>query len=160
MSVSMRLRGDMLSGLSNLTNALSEETLRSVGVAGAKVIQNEAITRVPVRKGIIRRNIIIKRAEEKSSANRQTYLVTVRKGRYGGDDAFYWRFVEEGHKYVPRRKKGKSVNAHRLAAELEYGTSKKGARPFMRPAYEATKEQAVEAMRQRLRERLALIRGK
>ena len=85
----------------------------------------------------------------------------MRAGAYGGSDAFYWRFVEGGHKFVPRNKKvskktGKKTGweAHRRAAELEYGTASAPAYPFMRPAYESKKQVAVDAMTRTLTEQL------
>lgn len=127
-----KLTGNLLSALEKLSAAAGESTLRSAGVAGAKVFQEEAKIRVPVSTGVIKNNIIIKRAEEKSNgAQKQTYLVTVRTGKKNAEgDAFYWRFVE-------------------------FGTSKVAAQPFMRPAFEAMKRRALEAMRQRMREKIA-----
>jgi HK97 gp10 family phage protein len=52
-------------------------------------------------------------------------------GRYIRGDAFYWPFVE-------------------------FGTAKVRARPFLRPAFEARKERAVEASIKVFRERVQL----
>lgn len=150
---------DITAALQKLTAATGEATLRATGYAGAKVFLDEAKRRVPVDTGTIRDNIIVKRAEEKSDgAKLQTYLVTVRSGKYGRNgDAFYWRFVENGHSYVRRNpKSGKGANwkAHREASRVEYGSSSAPAQPFMRPAYESKKEDAMQAMRERLAERI------
>lgn len=147
-----------------IRESVDEPTLRKVGFAGAEVFRDEAKRNAMahIQTGTIYRNIIVKRLEEQSDGgNRQTYLVTVRKGDYGGGDAFYWRFVEHGHKFVPRNpnrtKKGKKANweAHRRAAELEYGTASAPAYPFMRPAYESKKGAATSAMTRALSEILA-----
>lgn len=161
--LSVKLSGDAFEGLDRLAEAVNEPAMRATGFAGAKVFQEEAIRRVPVKDGIIKRNIIIKRAEEKSSgAERQTYLVTVRTGKMNNEgDAFYWTWVENGHRYVGKKSKNKSWKAHRAAMAREYGTSKKGARPFMRPAYFAVDQKALDAMRAMLREKVAgFIGGK
>lgn len=154
--VQAKLTGDMLSGLDKLVAAAGESALRATGVAGARVFQEEAIRRVPVDTGTIKRNIIIKRAEEKSSgAEKQTYLVTVRTGKHGNEgDAYYWRFVEGGHKIVPRKPENVTWKVHREAMALEYGSSRVPAKPFIRPAFESMKRAAVEAMKARLREKL------
>jgi len=140
-----------------------ESTLRSVGVAGAGVFREEAKHNAAshAKTWTIHRNIIMKHLPEDSDgAQRQVYLVTVRKGGYGGSDAFYWRFVEEGHKFVPKNTKiGKRGNkigwaAHRRAAELEYGTASAPAYPFMRPAYDSRKGDAMNAMTLQLKEQL------
>jgi HK97 gp10 family phage protein len=158
----------------------SESALRQAVVAGARIIRDEAVIRAPKESGLLKRSIIIKHIDEKSVADKlQTYYVTVRSGTRDeqgkkdlAHDAYYWRWVELGHKYVPRKaaggittftqrlSNGKTVTrtreyaengmtARRRAAaalELEVGSSKKGARPFMRPAYEAKKTEAAQAM--------------
>jgi HK97 gp10 family phage protein len=149
-NIETKLSGDMLAGLERLAEAAGESTLRAAGFAGADLIRNEAKMRAPVKSGVLKASIIVKRAEEKSKgAERQTYLVLVRKGKkkyaktrfnvrkdrvgkeYQTDgDAYYYKFIE-------------------------FGTSKMAARPFMRPAFEAMKGQALDAMRDKMREKIA-----
>ena len=150
--------------LAKLEEGVGEDVLRATGFAGAEVFREEARRNAMshAKTYTIYNNIIVKRVEEDSNGKtRQVYLITVRKGRYGGDDAFYWRFVEDGHKFVPKNKTisektGRTVGwkAHRAAAELEYGTASAPAYPFMRPAYESKKQEAVDAMTQKLIELL------
>jgi HK97 gp10 family phage protein len=137
-----------------VTSQLDEPALRAIGFAGAAVFRDEAKRNAlsHVKTGVLYNDIIVKRLEEESNSGlRQVYLVTVRKGRYGGDDAFYWRFVEYGHKFVPRRTSGKGWTAHRAAAALEYGTSTVPAYPFMRPAFDSKKSASIDAMTAKLR---------
>jgi HK97 gp10 family phage protein len=156
-NIETKLSGDMFEGLARLEAAAGESTLRAAGVAGAALIRDEAKMRAPVKSGVLKANIIIKRAEEKSNgAESQTYLVTVRSGKFGNEgDAFYWRFVENGHSNVRRKPKGSTWKSHRAAMKAEFGDSKTAARPFMRPAYEATKDKAIDAMRDKMREKIA-----
>lgn len=150
--------------VNEVRDSIDEQTLRAVGFVGADLFREQAKTNAlsHARTYTIHRNIIVKRVEEQSDgANRQVYLVTVRKGDYGGGDAYYWSWVERGHKYVPRNTKvskrtGKKINwaAHRRAAELEYGTATVPAYPFMRPAYESRKADAVDAMTAKLKQLL------
>ena len=151
--------------VAQITAAVDEDCLRAVGFSGAEPFREEAKrnARARAKTFTIHNNIIAKRLEEESDgARRQVYLVTVRSGRYGGTDAFYWRFVERGHKFVPRntktsKKTGKKVGwaAHRRAAELEYGTASAPAYPFMRPAYESKKQEAVDVMTRTLAAQIA-----
>ncbi len=100
-------------------------------------------------------NIIAKRLEEESSDRKQVYLVTVRSGKFGTEgDAFYWRFVEDGHKFVRRTKPKQTLKAARKASELEYGTATVPGYPFMRPAYESKKKEAIAAMQAKLAEKI------
>jgi len=140
-----------------------ESVLRTMGVAGADIFREEAKHNAAshAKTWTIHKNIIMKHLPEDSDgALRQAYLVTVRKGGYGGSDAFYWRFVEEGHKFVPKNtkigKKGNKIGwaAHRRAAELEYGTASAPAYPFMRPAYDSKKSEAMNAMSLTLKQQL------
>lgn len=142
-----------------LGEAAGESALRAAGVAGANVFREEAkrnlIANESVDTGTILRNIIMKRREEDSNGNlRQSYVVTVRKGKFNAEgDAFYWRFVEDGHKFVRRntkisKKTGKKIGwkAHRAASEREYGTASAPAKPFMRPSFDSKREEAVATM--------------
>jgi len=156
-----------------VASAVDEGGLRSIGFSGAEPFREEAKSnaRKRAKTYTIHNNIIIKRIEEDSDgAQRQVYLVTVRKGPYGGGDAFYWRFVEDGHAKVRQnktvsKKTGKVIGwkRHRekeakywekKAKELEFGTAKVPAYAFMRPAYESKKQVAVDAMTRTLTEQL------
>jgi len=160
--------------VSRIGEAAGESTLRSTGFAGAEVFREEAKRNAAknAKTFTIHRNIIVKRLEELSDAGqRQVYLVTVRKGNYGGSDAFYWRFVEDGHAKVRKnktvsKKTGKVVDwkRHRAneekywqkkAAEMEFGSARVPAKPFIRPAYESKKQEAADAMVSTLNEQLA-----
>jgi len=151
--------------VSRVEDSVSEGVLRTVGFAGAEIFRDQAKQNSLSHKktGVLFNSIIAKRiVEDSDGGKRQVYLVTVRSGRYGGDDAFYWRFVENGHKFVPRNKKvskktGRKIGwkAHRRAAELEYGTASAPAYPFMRPAYESKKAEAIDVMTRTLAEQIA-----
>ncbi len=152
-----------------LRGSLGERALRQIGFAGAEVFREEAKRNAAanVKTGTLYRSIIAKRLEEESDGDiKQAYLVTVRSGSFNGDDAFYWRFVERGHKFVPRNRKvsaktGKTIGwkAHRAKADkaaearrLEFGTAGVPAYPFMRPAYESKKAESVEIMQNKIDE--------
>ena len=137
---------------------LARNGLRAAVSAAAQVIRKEAQDRVPVDTGLLRSEIYRKQIREQSSDTKQTYYVgvrkykkkyantkhNIRKGRitqsgkslktYETQDAFYWRF-------------------------LEFGTPKMAARPFMRPAFESKKNEAVERMKEKLAERIKKIAG-
>ncbi|WP_229722336.1 HK97 gp10 family phage protein [Xylophilus rhododendri] len=140
--------------LDGLGEAMGESALRQAAVAGARVFQDDARLRAPVRSGVLARNIIIKHIPEQSEADRlQVYFVTVRHGSFGQDgDAFYWRWVEFGHQKSRPKAAGTSWAGHRAAMQLEFGSSRVAARPYMRPAFESRRDAALQAMRDRLRE--------
>jgi hypothetical protein len=148
-----------------VVESIDEVTLRTVGFAGADLFRDQAKQNALANKktGILFDNIIVKRLEEESDGGKvQVYLVTVRNGSEAGDGAYYWRWVENGHKFVPRNKNvskrtGRTIGwaAHRRAAELEYGNARVRAYPYMRPAYESRKHDAVDLMTRTLAEQLA-----
>jgi HK97 gp10 family phage protein len=96
--------------------------------AGAQVIRKDAQSRTPVDTGMLQKSLFVKRLTAKDFPNAQ-YIVGVRKGKKK-EGAFYWRFVE-------------------------FGTKSMGARPFLRPAFEAKKNDAAETIKSRLREGIA-----
>lgn len=113
--------------------------LNSALLGGATLIVNEAKARVPVDTGELRRNI--RARSVKPTRHTATVQVGVRKllkkqlrklrqKRPDASDPFYWRFVE-------------------------FGTSRVRARPFLRPAFERKKLDAIEAFKARLADRIA-----
>ncbi len=150
-----------IEGLAELGKALRElpervarNGLRVSVYAGAKVVRDEARARAPKAAqslgpnqpppGTLKRSVIMKHIPELSSLTRQTFFVTVRhgkkyrkQGKKGNlsQDAWYWRFVE-------------------------FGTRKMLARPFLRPALEAKRREAGQAMKDRLSERIEMEASK
>jgi len=150
-----------IEGLAELGKALRElpervarNGLRVSVYAGAKVVRDEARARAPKAAqslgpnqpppGTLKRSVIMKHIPELSSLTRQTFFVTVRygkkyrkQGKKGNlsQDAWYWRFVE-------------------------FGTRKMRARPFLRPALEAKRSEAGQAMKDRLSERIEMEASK
>lgn len=146
-----------IEGLAELDRALRElpqrianRGLRTSVYAGAKVIRDEARERAPEAAqalgprqqppGTLKRSVIMKHIRELSGGGRQTFYVLVRhgkkyrnQGKRGklSQDAWYWHFVE-------------------------FGTRKMSARPFMRPALEARRREAVDAIKERLAQRIEI----
>ena len=124
----------------DLPVAVQGKVLQSSLAKAAQPITRQAKQLVPVKTGRLRRAIFSGRSKS-STRTREERLVGVRSGkRYGAKDAFYWRWIEFGRGAIT----GKRV----------LGNSKKGffgrevkpvpARPFLRPAFESRKREAVE----------------
>jgi len=150
MSKSVRIEGlrELTKALNDLPDRVAKNGLRAAVYAGAKVIRTEARQRAPVaespvrpgqpKAGTLRRAIIMKHLREQSGQHRQTFAITVRRGRKyrnqgkkknSSQDAWYWHFIE-------------------------FGTVKMAARPFLRPALESKRVQAVTAIKDKLAERI------
>lgn len=121
--------------LLKLPDRVAKNALRAAVNAGASTIKKQVLANAPTDTGLLKKNIYQKQIREASGQYRQTFAVGVRQGRARNKDGskkelpFYWRF-------------------------MEFGTSKMPARPFIRPAFEAKKEEAVEAIGKKLDERI------
>lgn len=133
----MQLTGftELAYALRKLPERVAKNALRSAVNAGAAEIRKAARAAAPVDSGLLKKNIYQKQIREASSNQRQTYFVGVRSGKGANKDGtkkelpFYWRF-------------------------MEFGTSKRPAAPFLRPAFEKEKENAIKAIGQKLDERI------
>lgn len=120
--------GALTAMLDRLEEVASESVLRQAAVAGARVVHAEVKLRAPVDLGIyegkqgrhpagfLRNNILIAYDDEVSVPGRLASYVVT-----WSREAFYGRF-------------------------LEFGTSKMAAQPFLRPAFEAKRKAAAQAV--------------
>ncbi|WP_246287574.1 HK97-gp10 family putative phage morphogenesis protein [Paraburkholderia sediminicola] len=113
-----------------LDDAMGESTLRQAAVAGARIILDEMELRIPVASGKGKTSLLIAYDKEVSVTGKIASYIVT-----WSKEAFYLRFVE-------------------------YGTSHSAANPFMRPAFEAKKNAAAEAVRQVIDEKLKAANGK
>ena len=147
-SVQVQGLDQLAKALRELPQRVARNGLRAAVYAGAKVIRDEAKLQAPVATGAmgpnqpppgtLKRSVIMKQIPELSGAQKQTFFVTVRQGKKYrkqgkkgnlSQDAWYWRFVE-------------------------FGTVKMPARPFLRPAFDMKKHEAVTAIKTRLAQRI------
>jgi len=134
--------------LKALPQGIARNVLRGSVNAGATVIRKEAQSRAPVSEGpkragqlpagTLKRSVYQKQVRELSSLVRQTFFVGVHKGK----------------KYRNQGKKGNLSQDAWYARFVEFGTSKMTARPFLRPAFEARKGDAVAAIKAYLERRI------
>jgi HK97 gp10 family phage protein len=102
------------------------KALRGALVSGAQAVKQDAIQRAPTLTGRLKRAILIKRMPKGNPFNERV-IVGVRHGKKmqkRGLDAYYWGFIEFGHK----DRAGKQVPA----------------RSFIRTAFEAKKGNALD----------------
>jgi HK97 gp10 family phage protein len=117
--------------LDNITK-VAEKATRPAAQAGAQVFYDEVKQRVPMsakphksgkktyNPGTLRRAVYQAFAERESGDGKAMYRVSWNKTH-----AFYGRFVE-------------------------FGTSKMAAKPFLRPAYDAARARALQAVQERM----------
>lgn len=119
---------ELQANLKALPVMLRLQALRASVSAAAGVVQKAARAAAPEDTGVLRRAIYRTRSRSLSTVDQEAAIVGVRFGKQyqkRGQDAWYWKF-------------------------LEFGTKKLPARPFIRPAFESTKEEQVKVMAARL----------
>jgi HK97 gp10 family phage protein len=133
-SVTMEISG--LKELADKMRAMGPDIARNALRAGvgeaARALRDEAKQTNPDDTGRTDRALYAKLIKEQSSDHQATYYVGARSGkreRKRDRDAWYWRFVE-------------------------FGTVKMPARPFLRPAFEKLKMQAVDLIAARIAARI------
>lgn len=118
-----------------LSKTQNRRVLNAATRAGASIITQEVKKRAPVKTGKLRRNIVTMSAKGMGAYSAVSGVhIRGRNPKTGNSDnkmkthdsknAFYWRFVE-------------------------MGTSKKSARPFVRPAFESKLAEAEAAVMDR-----------
>jgi HK97 gp10 family phage protein len=126
MSVKVEGLDQLADRLKGLGPDISKKTLARSVSRGARVVRNAVNNRAPIDTGRLKRAVYTKKLSKESNGNQQTYIVGVRSGkRYQKTDrdAFYWRFHE-------------------------FGTEKLPAKPFIRPAFESSKFEAAERIKE------------
>lgn len=121
---------DLSRDLELLSKAESRQVLRRAVRAGAELVAEEVENTAPEKTGKLKRNIVVlfgKGAPETAVAGVHIRGVNPDTGNSDNsmkasspNNAFYWRFLEEG-------------------------TSKMPAQPFVRPAYDRKQEEAATA---------------
>lgn len=159
--VQVRVAGlsELLDGLMGLPAELGKKAIYASLGAAARVVRDAAIAGAPVldasdpavlagrrKPGTLKRAIrasrsklhrgqngyyemIVRVRPLKSAARAKFRAATGKAGAANPDDPYYWWWVE-------------------------FGTSKMGARPFLRPAFESTKDLQLQRMRTRMRSAL------
>lgn len=144
---------ELKSHLTRIGRELSSKVIRSATNAAAQVIKRKAISLAPVLQvpdkrriaGALKRNIYVRRSKDRTTG-REHYYVGFRVGKSRGKtkhaDTFYGYFLEGG--WIPRspgraRRGGNRSRAAQRASDS--GVRKQF--PFLKPAFEATRNEAI-----------------
>lgn len=141
--------------ITTIPREMQGKVLQRALAAGTKLIVEDAQTRAPVKTGRLSRAIYATRDSRNSSGIYEARVVTVRRGKKfqkTNRDAYYWKFIEFGHRTGARKGQYlQKLDGRRSHGRAVKATGFVAARPFMRPAFEAKKYQALEAIQKRLR---------
>lgn len=128
--------------------------------AGTRPVLRTARQLVPVKTGVLKRAIHAMRSKLNSNGIYEERIVRVRHGKRQqkfNRDAFYWRFIEFGHRIASagrlydESRATTNLGAQRYGARLAGGHIK-GAfstgfvqpRPFLRPAFDQNKRESLD----------------
>jgi HK97 gp10 family phage protein len=145
-AVDMKGLAELERKLRQLAEKMQGKALRQATNAGAQVIKRAARARVPVDTGLLKRNIVVGRSRRNSAKGRESYNIFLKKEK---------RIYANTRANRRRNRVGKKYEVDGPAFYgkfVEMGTSKMAARPFLRPAFEASKQAAVDAVRLKLAE--------
>jgi hypothetical protein len=171
--------------LLQLPKNIGTSVLRGAATRGAEVIKDQTVKNAPSLQGVDRHNpprvsgllkaaVYQKHIAEQSNDLLQTFFVGVREGKQKGKfqyavktsagfalvDAFYWKWIEYGHFYIPPRPRnattGKLVKQswHRENARATGAAVWVSEKPFLRPAYNEKGAAALQVMMDYMAERI------
>jgi HK97 gp10 family phage protein len=162
MAITTEVRGlkELMAGLNALPANLSKNAAFQALNAAARTVRDEAKRRAPVLKGVARgRKPGTLRAAIRASRSRRS------KPGQGWHEVIVRVKPLTGRQRAAFRKAGGTRGADNPADPyywwwVEFGTQKMAARPFLRPAFESTRSQQLEALRRRLRARIEAYAAK
>lgn len=148
--------------LLDLEPKLSRSILRTAVRRAANVVRDAARAGAPKGKtGVLRRSIrtTLRRGKPGLTVASVSAGSSTAAQKRRGQDAFYARFVERGHKIVPRSKGGgrTSISSRRRLAEdrrRKLGGGFVEGRPFLLPALVAQRAEVERVMRDEISRRL------
>lgn len=135
-------------GLEMLRGPLRVSLARSMGVAGGKVLRDEAKARAPVETGRLKSSIYLAYKDKRSTDFSVTYSVS-----WNAKTSPHGHLLEFGHWRVNVLVRGDD-GLWRATKERLDTPVWVAARPFLRPAFDSALPAAKAAMMQRGRERL------
>ena len=132
---------DRLKALPEAVGAKGGGPVRAALAKGARVFRNQAISNAPRDTGLLQESIVARRDS--------------RPGAVGATEAYFIGVKRKSRRYSnTKRNRGKGRAGKTYFVDgtafyfffLEFGTEKMAARPFLRPAFEARKEDAMNTI--------------
>lgn len=143
---------ELLAGLSELPVELGKGAIYAALGGAARVVKDAAIANAPVVDG----NSPMVQAGYRSAGTMKRAIRASRSKINKGQNGFWETIVRVKPLKKSQEKKlgkrgAKNPNDPYYWWWVEFGTSKMAARPFLRPAFNDTKDAQLEAMRKRMR---------
>lgn len=119
--------------LKALPGKIAKKLIRRALRSGAKIILAQAKANAPVDTGALKKSLKVRAAKRRGRGS-VGVTVSTAEGDFKGDQ-FYASFIEYGHKRGKRPGKGATDAREEVPA-----------RPFMRPAFDEKKQEAVNVI--------------
>lgn len=157
MKLRTRVARSSRTAFQDLGKALQQHALRSTALAGARPVRDEVLQRVPVYSGPpfpgvtpgqLKSAVYVAHSPERSSPDKQTYVVSVNKAK-----APHWYLIEYGHWRVNKLVLG-ADGKWRATTERLATPEWVPAYSYLRSSFGATAQYTVVAMRARFKERV------
>ena len=155
--ISMKIEGleELRKALRLLPEELQKKALGDAVAKGASVIRDEAKRLAPV----------LKTPDERRTRGLLKRMIRSTRGKRNGSEAAAFVKVRRlvgkalGKAKAKTKKSGAELDPFYWAF-IEFGTSKRAARPFLRPAFDTKKESAAQQIKKALAEGLAKAAAK
>lgn len=157
-----------LQELASLPATIQRRVVKGAVATGCSVMRKDAKLRAPKKTGNLAKAIYQVRLKEESDETLEVWKVDVARGKQARNDAYYAKWVEYGHytrgiggaRFTKAERRvlydAKAADRPVLAMNSVAGAKWVPAQPFMRPAFLATREQALKAMSDYFRDNLQL----
>lgn len=148
-SFSVKVNGlkELDARLSKISNVARSRGAIAMTMKGAQVFASEARKRVPFKKGILKKSVVIKRFR-KGSKTRFIYIIGNAIGKQAKYDGWYGRLVERGTKaHTIRAKHAKVLRTEEgvfLGVQVTHPGAKK--KPWLKPTFDQTWRKALKEM--------------
>lgn len=152
--VTLNLTGlkELQEALENQLPSVAKKIVRQSLRDAAKLVKDAIVEMAPKDTGFLSEHFNIQMRVEKNGIAARAFVGPVRKAYYPGVGS-----RSAGVSTGKRPKKGGALPVVSVARFQEYGTSRMAAHPFMRPAFMATAQAAVDKIIEGIRKSLAKL---
>jgi HK97 gp10 family phage protein len=137
MTFALKLQGgaELAAKLETLPTRVANKVIRQSLRIGTKIILAETVAKAPVNTGLLKKTLKVRAMKRRRN---QIGVQVITEGGFYQGKAFYGAFLEFGHKAGPRKLGNKRQQVP--------------AKPFIKPAFDAVKEQAASVILQAMKQ--------
>ena len=162
MSVEVKINGlkELSKALNELPGRVARNIIGTALRAGGNVIKNQAKANLPENYTTLRKSLVVVVGKQRDPYTRSA-IIGPTVGKRAKYDGWYAHIVEGGalpHEIPARFKKVEARDGQIFGSLVHHPGVH--AKPFMRPAFESTKQKVVDAMAEKIRARIEIEAAK